>query len=68
MKNGMTVTTKRSETEILEAIVMLCFDALDPILTRPELIEKIRAIYDLAALDDPENEDDLDSEGDSPKR
>jgi hypothetical protein len=65
----MAATTERRQpTELLEEIVMVCFDALDPILTRPQLIQKIRAIYDLAAPDDPENVDDFDSEGDSPER
>jgi hypothetical protein len=65
----MAATTERKQAaEILEEIVTVCFAALDPILTRPDLIQKIREIYDLAAPDDEEDENDFDSGGESPER
>ena len=55
----MTQSQKKKERkpaeQLLEDIVYVCFDALDPILTREQLILKIREIYHLA---EPDDEDD----------
>ena len=60
-----TTTERKPPEEILSEIVLLCFDCLDPILTRQALIRKIRQIYVLAAPDDdPEDGEggDVDSD------
>jgi hypothetical protein len=58
----MTATAERKPAEqLLEEILYICFDALDPILTREQVIQKIRDIYDLAAPDDDDGGADSDN-------
>jgi hypothetical protein len=62
MRDSMptALAERKPAEEILGEIVDVCFAALDPILTRQDLIRKIREIYILAAPD----EDGLDDDGD----
>jgi hypothetical protein len=67
---AVTATTRIRNANLLAQIEAVSCDGLDPLHTRESLVLMMKTIYKLAAqgVDDEEDEGDLDSDGDSPKR
>ena len=59
-----TSTTKRELEDTLDDVNGLLEDALDPALTREEVIQKLQAMDDLINGDDDEEDDDEDEDED----
>jgi hypothetical protein len=56
--------TKGELSEILEQIVDLAEEALDPELTREEVVAKVKELADLASEEEPEEEEGEDEDED----
>jgi hypothetical protein len=51
-------TSKADLEEILDSIQELADDALDPELSREDVVAKVKQIYDLASGEDSDDDDD----------
>jgi hypothetical protein len=59
------VATKADLEDVLESIQDLADDALDPELSREDVVAKVKQIYDIASGDDSgEDSDDQDDDED----
>ena len=61
MANG-TSTTKTELNDTLDELADLLDEALDPALTREQVIEKVQEAYELAAGEGEEEEEDEDDD------
>ena len=59
------MATKTDLEGILDSIQDLADDALDPELSREDVVAKVKQIYDLASGDDDSSDEDSGDDGDS---